>query len=98
MIDLGLLGDLDADRDLFEILRDDLLALLLSVGVLQKFLDVVAAWSSELPNMGIGITGSETTAEGCEPKSNKERTSAGKKSGWMFAGSRIAATSTKSSS
>ena len=98
MIDLGRLGDRDADRDLSEILLEDRLARLLSVGVLPWFLEVVPAWSSELPNMGIGITGSDTTAEGCEPKSNKERTSAGKKSGWMSAGSRIAAMSTRSSS
>ena len=80
MIDLCLLGDLDADRDLLDILREDLLALLLSVGVLPKFLDIVPAWSSELPNIGIGITGSDTTAEGCELKSNMDRSSAGKKS------------------
>ena len=81
MIDLGRLGDLDVDRDLVAILREDLLALLLSVGVLPKFLDVAPALSSELPNMGIGITGSDTIAEGCEPKSNMDRNSAGKKSG-----------------
>ena len=95
-MDLGLLGDLDADLDL--VLREDLLALLLSVGVLPKFLDVALALSSELPNMGIGTTGSDTIADGCEPKSNKDRNSVGKKSGWASAGSRIAATSTKSSS
>ena len=96
-MDLGRLGDLDADLDLVAILREDLLALLLSVGVLPWFLGV-APLSSELPNMGIGTTGSETMAEGCELKSNQERTSAGRKSGCMFAGSRMAATSTKSSS
>ncbi len=97
-MDLGRLGDLDADLDLVAILREDLLALLLSVGVLPWFLDVAPALSSELPNMGIGTTGSDTIAEGCEPKSNMDRSSAGKKSGSMSAGSRIAATSTKSSS
>ena len=33
-MDFGRLGDLDADRDLSDALRDDLLARLLSVGVL----------------------------------------------------------------
>ena len=43
MIDLGLLGDRDADRDLSEIFLEDRLARLLSVGVLPWFLDVVPA-------------------------------------------------------
>ncbi len=98
MVDLGRLGDLEADLDLVAILREDRLARLLSVGVLPMFLDVVAARSSELPNMGIGTTGSDTTADGCDAKSNIDRSSAGKKSCSMSAGSRIAATSTKSSS
>ena len=62
--DFGLLGDREADRDFSEALLDDLLALRLSVGVLPCFLDGEAPLVSELPNIGIGTTGSETTAEG----------------------------------
>ena len=67
IIDFGLLGDLEADLDFSDALLDDLLALRLSVGVLPCFLDGDAPLVSELPNIGIGTTGSETMAEGCEP-------------------------------
>ena len=96
--DFGLLGDREADRGFSEALLDDLLALWLSVGVLLCFRDGEAPLVSELPNMGIGTTGSVATADGCDAKSNIDRSSAGKKSCSMSAGSRIAATSTKSSS
>ena len=43
IVDLGRLGDLEADLDLVAILREDRLARLLSVGVLPWFLDMVAA-------------------------------------------------------
>ena len=95
---VGLLDDLEADCDFSDALLDDLLVPRLSVGVLPCCRDGGAPLVSGLRSMGIETTGSETMAEGNEPRSNRDRGSVVKASKTALSGSRIAAKSTKSSS